>query len=51
MDHTVQLKVFAKDADDPFLWLEWRNVRPAIFKSIEELLKKHVGEPMDRSGD
>jgi hypothetical protein len=51
MDHTVQLKVFARDADEPFFWLEWRNVRPAIFGTIKKLLNENAGEPMDRSGD
>jgi hypothetical protein len=51
MDRTIQLKKFSKDADDPFEFLEWRNVTPFVYESIDNLLRKSMGEPMDRSGD
>jgi hypothetical protein len=51
MDRTIQLKKFEDGEDEPNSWLEWRNLDLKTFSSIEQILRKALGEPMDRSGD
>jgi len=50
-DRTIQLKEFEKGADEPYKWLEWRNVDISTFHLIELQIRTSLGEPMDRSGD
>ena len=50
-DRTIQLKRFYEGEDDPYQWLEWRKIDYETFTSIEQLLRKAIGTPMDRTGD
>ncbi len=50
IDRTIQLKKFREDADDPYDWLEWRNVDAKTFQAVKKLLSERE-EPMNRSGD
>jgi hypothetical protein len=51
IDRTIQLKRFLDDEDDPYEFFEWRDVDLKTFIAIKHLLKKSIGDPMDRSGD
>ena len=50
-DHTIQFKIFEKDADEPYYWLEWRRVKSDDFNHLIEVIKDLAGKPMNRSGD
>jgi hypothetical protein len=51
IDRTIQLKKFREGEDEPYEWLEWRDLKKMEFEHIEELLRTRAGLPMDRSGD
>jgi hypothetical protein len=51
MDRTIQLKKFHEDDDEPYEWLEWRNVDRVTFEGIKKLLRKASGDEMNRTGD